>query len=406
MFSRSEAFSVLLHVMAEGFDAERATALLIGSWKCERHRNIRGEEGRYMAGSRDGAKVSKKGGIKPRFVKRGGKDVRVAEAKWVEGDLKIMKRLLCSKSISTTKYDYREMVLGRAALGKSAVLKRIGRFFGEDKTYFILYFSGHGFSDGSWSFSRLTKKDPETVVGGGVGGATGVGQPGAAGDSLSFTIEAQSVAHPARDGSDVESGSEDESENEDEVLSEDETEKRCQPEDTDEWNELVRYEDIVQLWDNSKKGPPDQRKLMMILDCCFSGQWVRKVNGEEEMATQNASNAGGENGDRAEGDNGETRRDAERIQRRNDISIQAACGRDQVSRVGEKQVHSVFTKAFANAQNRSFLSKVGLTILDHILVLQVVSIATSNSFMPMSSDNPPFGGFDFFDSFDDMYLNT
>ena len=151
-----------------------------------------------------------------------------------------------------------------------------------------------------------------------------------------------------------------------------------------ELNDLVTYEDVVGLWEESISGQK-VRCLMMILDSCHSGRWVQKVNGEvdDEVCMQST--------------------------RRDHVCIQASCGPSELTAVAANQLSSVFTRAFVAAQNRSLFEKLVLTLLDHLFVLNLVSIARSprrHSFSPVSSKCAPFGGIQFFDSFDDMHLNT
>ena len=399
-------------MMAAGFDPARASALLIGSWKCEKHRQIRGEK-RYMDSGRRRSRstVTKKAGIKVKFFKKDGEYVKRDEAEWVAGDLWIMKKLLREKGVVRPKiHNYQEMRKGRFALGKCEVLCKIRKFFKQDSTYFILYFSGHADRDGSWCFSRLTRKEKKKVKES--EGATGVGEPGqssgATANEEDYDIvprESNSPASSISGDEHVSGESETEQSDLDDTDTEEEAslakEKKSQLEDAKEWNELIKFEEIIEIWDQYKKESGDERYLMLILDCCYSGQWVRKINGEPEIMVAREDEEEREGGRRVEQQAPAPRRD---------ICAQAACGADEVSMVDEEQVNSTFTKAFADAQNRSLLAKMAFAFLDHAVVLQVASMVVSparaESFVPLSTENPPFHGFSFFNSFEDMYLKT
>jgi hypothetical protein len=244
-------------------DPGATTALLIGSWKCEKHRKVRGHNGKRAPGS---TKVGKKAGIKKDFTKNGRK---VPEAEWVEGDLRNMRSFFLGRNIDVEKYDYRERITrgrsrGRPARGRRDVLKRIRQFFNQPgKTRFILYFSGHAYEDGSWSFSLLTRKNVRggrsASSEGAIGGATGSG-------SVADSASIGSIREREEESSDEESGNESAREQ-----SDSDSDSGERPEAEDEWNDLVTYEDVIRLWEESREGG-GQRFLMLILDCCFSGQ--------------------------------------------------------------------------------------------------------------------------------------
>lgn len=168
--------------------------------------------------------------------------------------------------------------------------------------------------------------------------------------------------------------------------------KASQPQDTEEWNELVRYDEVIQLWDENKKGR--ERHLMIILDCCFSGRWVRRVNGEPEDELANP----------------ERRDSVQNLRKKNDVCIQAACRPNEKCGVTDSQLCSTFTREFIDAMNRNLFEKLFISTVDHLLVGNFVSMWCSRpageSFTPLSSDHTPFPGFRFFNSFDDMLLQT
>ena len=136
-------------------------------------------------------------------------------------------------------------------------------------------------------------------------------------------------------------------------------------------NEFVKFEDVFQCWKERRK-EGRRRYLLIILDCCHAGKWVEYINGRGQR----------------------------------DISIQAACHADQKCRVAKDQRSSLFTNDFVNAQELSF-SKVFLrSVLDHLFILNIVSLVGSRKVSPVSSRYAPFGGIKFFDSYDDMYLRS
>ena len=372
---------------------QHTCALLIGSGICYR----------------DSKGTVKKGGIRRTLNKVDGQPV--PEGIWAEGDLDSMERLLNSKGVrgddvSQFNYHERDEETNIWAEGRLEVLRRIGELFKrEDRTCFILYFTGHGHEDGSWAFpvTRLASArahspersadDPhedhewsgseedltttKVVVEAVIEEDANKGQHGAEGSDRLYR------STPAEDA--------DNSEGEDTVkqkpagetaMTSSMAEKRSivsefsllgnnlQPPSVQE-NEFVKFEDVIRLWDEVKEGKGD-RYLMMIIDCCYAGKWVEMINNRN----------------------------------RRDICIQAACRSLQICKVAKDQLSSVFTRAFVGAQNLSLLKKVALSALDHAFVLNIVSMARPDDFSPVSSHYAPFCDINFFDSFDDMYLKT
>ena len=356
--------------------AKATSALLIGSCICEPYRDLRCE----------GKRVDKKNGIRRAFTKPSTLIPRWA---WVKGDLDNMENMMNKKNIELFyRLEYRERDDdGRYALGKTDVLRLISDFFSqEEKTHFILYFSGNGDQDGSWVFPVTTlfikrvsiPKEPAIV----------------AENKIEVEVHRDGLEHPSptpdsREHSSAFSESS-------YVLSRDSRTNlyditRAQlerPAPVREWNDLVKYEDVIKLWDEHKKGR--ERYLMMILDCCHSGRWVQKFNGDFESCDSEETYTYHQN------------------TKRQDICIQASCRPAEICSIAENQLSSVFTKAFVAAQNRSTFEKCILSLLDHIFVINVVSMACSRRehFTPISSQCAPFAGIIFFDSFDDMYLQT
>ena len=119
---------------------QRTCALLIGSGICYR----------------DSKGTVKKDGIR-RTLNKDGEPV--PEGIWAEGDLDSMERLLNSKGVrgddvSRFNYHERDEATNIWAGGGLEVLRKIDEFFQrEDRTHFVLYYTGHGFiTDGSWVF--------------------------------------------------------------------------------------------------------------------------------------------------------------------------------------------------------------------------------------------------------------
>ena len=405
-------------------DSVPITALLIGSCKCDVFRPIHdGDES-------ENKKVDKKSGIRKTFTKRGHPIPRDA---WVYGDLENMENLIARKNIDLFQtLDYYERdSSGRYSLGKRDVLRMIREFFKQDdKTHFILYFTGNGDQEGSWVFPLTTRfvknaHKRETVRGSAVvtaaDGCEGENDTGRfheesqcasseAEHSFIGTPTPQPTPQPEGEKSKLEVQSTDparvtstqavsaESGTKTLVSVYDITRARLErPDPVRESNDLVKYEDVIELWDEYiKEGR--QRHLMMILDCCHSGRWVQKVNSECQQEETNTSQA------HAEMYHGKTM-----FKRRRDICIQASCRPAERCSIAENQLSSVFTRAFVAAQNRSTFEKFILSLLDHLFVLNIISITCSShelTFTPISSKCAPFAGIKFFNSFDDMYLQT
>ena len=146
--------------------------------------------------------------------------------------------------------------------------------------------------------------------------------------------------------------------------------------DTDEENELITFEDIIELWTRTTDRRKDDCFLMIISDCCHAGKWVQEL-------------------------------DSGKYKNRSDICVQAACRSSEICKVSKDQQSSEFTRCFVEAHSLSFAKKVVLAVLDHAFVLNVVSIVRSNSeYSPISSRYAPFGQIEFYDSFDEMYLSS
>ena len=422
----------------------RPTALLIGSWKHDPERKIRGDdvESGVNRASRvdDGrTRVDKKSNIKRVFTKD---HKRVPDHAWVTGDLDNMESLIKKTNIELFhRLDYRENDGdGVWAEGKKEVLGKIDEFFQQqDRMHFVLYFSGHGDKDGSWCFALSTRANvgksrsstnrnadvaPQTL---GSGGAT------ASPAAEQSTVEVHAYAGARNTPSPVPKSASDSDAPRDENADSSLTRIREEygsdrPDPVREWIELVKYEDVIELWEKNKMGR--ERYLMVILDCCHSGRWVQMVNGEhipEEDVIIQAETGALENetqGDSNAAENAESTRPEETVQQssadenttqgdrarviyknRNDVCIQAACRPTETCMVADNQYSSVFTRAFVAAQNRSFLEKIMYTFFDHAFVLSVISM-NGHGFTPMSSQYAPFNGIRFFDSFDDMYLKT
>ena len=393
---------------------DRPSALLIGSCKCDVFRPIHDRDE-----SESKSKIiDRKSGIRKTFTKRGHPIPRDA---WVYGDLENMENLIARKNIDLfQKFDYYERdSSGRYSLGKREILRLIRQFFEQDdKTHFILYFTGNGDQEGSWVFPLTTRfvknaHKRETVRASAVVTADGEsdarrfheGSQCASEAEHSFigTPTPQPTPQPEGEKSELEVQSTHPStvtSDSNTLLSVyDITRARLErPDPVRESNDLVRYEDLIKLWDEHKKGR--QRYLMMILDCCHSGRWVQKVNGECQEEQPNTS---------LTQTHAETYHGKKMFKRRRDICIQASCQPAEICSIAENQLSSVFTRAFVAAQSRSTFEKFILSLLDHLFVLNIVSVTCSShelAFTPISSKCAPFAGFKFFDSFDDMYLQT
>ena len=313
----------------------RPVALLIGSGECNQD-----DGGKLIK------RVVRKSGIR-RVLKN---NQEVPRGLWAKNDLDNMECLLQNKRVDVVKkFNYREQHEDHTfALGRDDVIEELYLFFRQrDRTRFILYYSGHGDPDGSWCFPR----------------------------SFLEVHAAEGVRPRVRSGG---AG-----------------EQQPPPPPIEKTNDFITFEDVIEIWDEIKEelGQPE-RYLMMIIDCCFSGEWVQKVNGvSDEIVKENPEL--------------ETRA-------KKDISIQASCLPFEKSNVADSQECSVFTKNFVAAQSKSLLEKCILSTIDHALVINLVAIVTDpfrgsvseNRHTPMSSYRAPFDGFKFFDSFDDMYMGT
>ncbi|CAI8023794.1 hypothetical protein GBAR_LOCUS13890 [Geodia barretti] len=409
---------------------QEPTALLIGSYKFEKERPVRGvPEGLKAAG-----RLRRKGGRKKAYTKAG---VVPPEA-FVEGDLRNMERYIHQKEIhrfSTVDYREHDTSTGEYAGGKDDILNLVRDFFAQDdRTEFILYFTGHGDVDGSWCIPVTVLKGSEEEDGSvdvtfqptpvltreRSGTPSPVPKPAAA-----RAPDIEPVATASIAASSVSAAS---------------SNRKVPP--TEEYFDLVTYDDIVQVWDEEKRGR--ERRLMMILDCCHSGRWVQMVDGkcrrsptevtDDNEATENSSlgssAAAGASNSVVTADEGSeeivgeitARRAAneppnedddedepEFYEKRDDICIQAACRPIEDSMIASNQRSSFFTRAFVAAQSKTTFEKFCFTFFDHVFVFNVTSFLCSpilHPFTPMKSDEMPFAGIQFFDSFDGMYLET
>lgn len=304
---------------------------------------------------------------------------------WLKGDLDNMERIIRSRGIDLYgTLDYKEIndTTGVYSLGKADILTVISEFFGQrDKTQFILYFSGHGDSDGSWVIPvTVPLTSPQCSVASPLDFAARTrSQPRPESPSTAPSQEADIIPVLCSDSSINES-------NEARVVS-------AAPIPVARFNDLVKYSDVVKLWDESNGKGRERRRLMIILDSCHSGRWVQAVDGEVDFDNE-AEDYG-------------TFQTIQVPPPRSDICIQASCAPCESSRISANQMSSFFTKKFVTAQNTTNFEKCVLTFFDHLFVLNVVSMAnTSRGQSPKCSKCPPFAGFKFFNSFDEMYLNT
>ena len=404
------------------------SALLLGSWEIYRGRL-----------TRDGniKRVDKKGGIKRTFTKKGEP---VPDGEWAEGDLDYMERLMNRKDIEVFhRLSYLEHKAdGTYAGGKDDILEKIERFFEQnDKTRFVLYFTGHGTKDdGSWCIpvtTRRKKSRASTLVEEPRQGHSEPAPHGTPADDEAAGQEIEAEVHDKSDsegddGKERHEGQEDHAAATQTPPPANKISQRHEPQSgsaqgslssivssyviidhagnfpdpdsdrpdpTNRWNDFITYEDVIELWDKHKEGK-GERFLMMILDCCHSGMWVDKVNGrsiddydaepEDAAAEHHPQN-----------------------HKRNDVCIQASCRPVEESMVAYNQCSSFFTRGFVKAQERTAFEKAILSLFDHVFVFNAVSFGSSpiiQPFTPISSDYGPFGGIEFFDSFDDMYLQT
>ena len=417
--------------------ARQAGALLIGSGIYE---------DRERSGGAGGKATSRKAGIRPSRTKNG--DLIPPDA-WALGDLQNMRELLQRSGVAEVEaFNYKEQYSDNTyALGKTDVLEKIREFFNqEDVTNFVLYYTGHGDGEGSWLFpvtravvstphnslastlaeverapprSREDSDAAAVVVEAEVYGETGdtgghvTQNQGQTDATLEAKYEAEVVVH--HDGSldnQIEGASIKSSVSTSEI-SDYTIIQEPPPPPSKKFNDFVSYEDVVKEWRQRQNGHSDQH-LVMILDCCHSGKWVQMMNEEREVWERQREDKrrgghqeeGGEGGPVDAQDQGEVfGRAAEETHW--DISIQAACHPSETSMVSQTQLSSVFTKAFVAAQSRRDFEKLVLTALDHLFVLNVVSIASGSTFTPLSSKwCAPIRGLQFFDSFDEMHLRT
>ena len=394
---------------------ERTCALLIGSGKC-----YRDEKG-----------TVKKGGIKR---SRNKKDV--PDGVWAQRDLDNMDRFLKSKGADCVdRFNYEDLDGIDFANGKHDVIKRIEKHFEKEAKYFILYYTGHGDHDGSWVFPVIRKVQlpvqdhgqPESNTRQGTRGeghrgiaAAVHGQPIQIEAEVHNSMEQVSPSAESVEGSPAseQSSGEDkpsEVEGEDgnkhpaaeesgegdmvkpksdiEHISTAESDREKENDHTDRTraysdfeiltteeklpkatrkNDFITFEEILEIWKEKKRDRGD-RYLMIILDCCYAGKWVEKIDSDEH-------------------------RD------RRDICIQAACRSIEICKVTRDQQSSVFTRDFVAAHHLSIVQKIALSVLDHAFVLHISSVLRSDTFSPVSSQYAPFGEIKFFDSYDDMYL--
>ena len=353
------------------------SALLIGSWEYDGERETSGGD----------KKMDSKGGIR-RTLAKNNKQLR---GKWAIGDLNNMEAFIKRKEIDVfhTLHYVEQAKNGTYGLGKKEILPAIDVFFKQDKTRFVLYFTGHGArEDGSWCFAvRRTFTAEETAA-----MANGTDKPTESVCAIetqtkvndeSETDEDETQPLPAHEQpagqADLGVGVAPADPDIESVASLDIKDTSNQPKPDKKWNDFVSFEEVLEKWDENKKGR--DRYLMLILDCCHAGKWVDMVNALTIETAQG------------------------RVKRR-DICVQAACRPAENSMVANNQRSSVFTRGFIAAQSKSPLEKLVLSAIDHALVLNIVSIACSpirHPFTPISSDLAPFGDIRFFDSFDEMF---
>ena len=425
------------------------TALLLGSYKFEKSRPVRGGPDGPIAEGR----LHRKGGRKKVFTKAG----EVPPQAWLEGDLKNMERYVFQKEmhwVGTLDYRERDEETGEYADGKNDILDAVRNFFAQDdRTEFVLYFSGHGDTDGSWCIPVTELKLPERdgrsrAVSFAAGATPGLPeQVDPAPDNERSETPPPVPKHRAR--YDVPSLDQRTASISSRASSTASGKPRVPA--TKEYFDLVTYDDIVRIWDEVKRGR--DRKLMLILDCCHSGRWVQMANGECRQiktyqtttnadeggnpggdgdnvgaanaeptgGTEGASNqeiegeitvrepAGEENASEEEDEEEEEEDERPFYQKRDDICVQAACRPVEESMIANNQMSSFFTRAFVAAQSKSTFEKMCISFFDHLFVFGFPSFFCSpflHPFTPMRSDQPPFADVKFFDSFDDMYLET
>ena len=423
-------------------DMNHCSALLICSAKCEKRPDSDGSSTTADHGKQTSGKQTR--------VKRGIRQTRKKDGEiippdeWAKGDLKNMRRLMEMKSIAVHRVEsveddeegddsgdgngggkdkdgkvpwlnYKEQRKdGDFALGKADILATINEFFRQrDKTFFVLYYTGHGDEEGSWVFPITKKVDSGGDKDQGerserVAQATAATRGGEvvvenAGITVALHEESGSTTpsigprvSPAVQEKDVQAQTHEVNQGQREIETPSKNIAALQaksmkekPPKNKKFNDHLTFEEVVELWDENKRKREDgdHCRLLMVLDCCCAGRWVQKVNGEKGAWAGNG-------GDKK----------AVEFAKRNDICIQAACHPSESCSVSTNQRGSVFTKAFVAAQSKRLTEKCILTFFDHFLVLNVVSIASSpkDNFNPLRSAHAPFGGFQVFDSFDDM----
>ena len=343
------------------------SALLIGSWEFHKY-------GRCP----DNKRVGQKLGIGGIYV----------ESEWVTGDLDYMRRLLRRKDIhifAEVNYEERDADGGYAS-GRYDILRKIDEFFQQDKTHFVLYFTGHGAEeDGSWCFAvkKLARRGSRSSTRVEEGGKSTRGCNLSTDDSNDSQVTCE-----ASNGQIVSSdlGVEAAVSGSFTSLLSDLDDSYSQPAPIENWNDFVEYEEVLHLWDENKKGR--ERFLMIIVDCSFSGWWVNKVNGanNDQNDTSDAT-------------------DQPRNEKRNDVCIQASCRATEKCYLAGNLLSSMFTRAFYEAQVRAPLNEAQVRPPLKKMVLSAIKhlLPTRRPFTPVSSEHAPFGGFLFFDSFEDMH---
>ena len=377
-----------------------STALLIGSAEYDPHRPHRGvarrdrsprespSEHGNVAGNSGLRSIAPKRGIQTPVAKAARKFIPLHA--WMKGDLDNMERLMRRKGIDVFEvYAYKEVdgSTGAYSNGIHDVLEKIDAFFQQSgKTHFILYFSGHGAEDGSWSIPVTVKKSsPNSSL-----DSSTSSPPASPVDLSPISPTMPLLVHAEVHLEDHGSGKA-----EDKPASvKASINPLWKPPITMQFYDLVEYEDVMELWEKSKAGRRG-RRLMIILDACHSGRWVQKASGVVERSRTDLDSVS------IEKPKGTTRREPPI---KPDVCIQAACGPSERPMIASNQLSSLFTRAFVAAQSRSPFERAVLTLLDHVFVLNWVSILFSpNNFSPVTYGHP-FGGIKLYDSFDDMYL--
>ena len=371
------------------------TSLLIGCGKCDPRRDVYG--GSYNS-------ITRKGGIK-RDLRKGGP--RIPDGQWSAGDLDNMAHLMARKEIDIYSIlDYEEhRADGSYARGRHDILNKIDAFFKLPKTYFILYFTGHGDTDGSWcvpvtklrrkkSSSKSSSKPPVEFYEGTRFAASPVPSSCSTVSEVPSTVTSSPVVVTSSDANDGTSQQRSVSK----LLP---VNYMNRPAPTQKWNDTVTFEDVLDTWDKNRSGR-GERYLMLILDCSHSGRWVEMVN-SLTVETSGFESSGASTDVPVRGK-------SYKKPCRGDICVQASCGAAERAMVARNQFSSFFTRAFVAAQSKSLVEKLVLSAIDHAFVLNIVSLSCYGgapfTSSPISTANPPFGGIQFYDSFDDMHLTT